>query len=268
MVGVPHGTFRDRMLRAALPTLEEFPHVDEWDEDEDLLRVLSEVGAPSLKHLYLYRLNPGLKALQMLVNTPEGFEQLQDLEFDFCGPDCEDTQDLLREFHRFSKLLTDSFWPHLQELSVSDIILGGERWQELIDALITRRGEVASLQKLMFWKVRLTDEDIDVLADAFTEGCFSHMKRLQLTDEDGVTDRGAARLAEVLHYAPLLETLRLFMTAIRGARCGALAFAVVTDCPAIKELWLPRQIEQQGRDIINGIISSANLEGPLTVKFR
>lgn len=86
--------------------------------------------------------------------------------------------------------------------------------------------------------VELTDLDIDVLADAFTEGCFSQLKKLSLTT-DYMTDSGAVRLAEVLQHSPLLEKLLLSYTKMRQEGCEALASAVVTGCPAMKKLVLP-----------------------------
>lgn len=102
--------FCSRILRAALPTLEELPQPSNgrymkmlhWAEDEDVMHDLTEIEAPCLKGLQLHHLN----VLQVITERPGAFGQLQSLEVSFGIPG-EDTQAILIEFRRLTHVLAE-----------------------------------------------------------------------------------------------------------------------------------------------------------------
>ena len=247
-----------RIFWFVLPTLEELPECEEWEDD--VLHEFVAIGAPRLKHLKLQQLN----VLVEISNKPEAFMQLQ--EFDLILHN-EGIVVPMSAMSSFSAALAQGAWPQLQRLSIKHATLEEEGWKILIGGLSKRRSANGCLQELIFLDVKLTDNDIAVLADAFAAGGFSSLKLMCLAYNNTVTDVGAACLAKVLHHAPLLETLKLNDTGIRSKGCGAVAFAVVSECPAMKKLVLPCEIGESAQNIIKGIVSAANGEATLTVSF-
>jgi hypothetical protein len=96
------------------------------------------------------------------------------------------------------------------------------------------------------------------LVDAFRAGAFSELKTLSLTNNWGICDDGATSLAAVLRFAPCLTNLDLKGTSIYGQGCGAIAYAIVSHCPALTRLVFP--IGTGGADVVKGIISAMNQE--------
>jgi hypothetical protein len=178
----------------------------------------------------------------------------------------EDVTNDVSTIRKFSSALTRGAWPHLQALDIACGNLEEESWRTLLGALINRCGVSGSLQELIFREVTLTDEQVGALADAIATGGLASLKTLSLSYTI-VTDLGATLLAKVLHHAPRLEILRLSSTGIGSEGCGALAFAAAVGCPAMKELVFPREIGDEGRTMVKGILSAANRGDSLAVSF-
>jgi hypothetical protein len=246
-----------RILRAVLPTLEELPELETWDFV--VAREFYAIGGPYLKALDVM-LEDDLYAL---ASKPEAFMRLQTLYLVVHNEDDHPTSE--PAIRSFSAALAQGAWPQLRCLSVQDGDLGEGR-QVLIGALIKRHGIRGGLEEFHF-SVELTDKDVDALAEAFSKGCFTQLKKLSLAHNRTVTDLGAARLAKVLQHAPLLESLELNSTGMRNEGCRAVAHAVASHCPAMKKLVFPREIGDEGLIKVQRTLRAANRGTTLTASY-
>ena len=183
-----HGTLalRERLMRIALPTLEDLPDLEGYPET--LPDILVEVGAPCLLDLNV----EDTQLLRAITTRPEavcGLEVLWIKEVDE-GPDIQ----------LLASVLAEGVWPKLHCLSFSDMNLGREKNQAILNGLAARDDTQARpLEILRFMDVNLTDEDVGDLANAIRQGKLAlELWLLDLSGSPRITDCGATLLAAAL----------------------------------------------------------------------
>lgn len=156
--------------------------------------------------------------------------------------------------------LAEGAWPKLQRLFFDRVKWGREGFQVVLNGLVTRlKTQAKPLQGLGFFDVGLTDEYVGDLANAMRqERLSSDMRKLILSDNDLITDRGALRLAAALGEgrAPLLSLLSFKGTEVTAAGIGAVVYAVLRGCLALSNLCVPYEIEESDMNVLRGIIAS------------
>jgi len=249
-------SLRERILRTTVPTLVEVPL---YKCPEPLVEVLVEVGAPCLRELYvsdtqvlrtIMRRPDALGELELLTTFPKGWR--------------------LPDMCILASALAQGAWPKLEYISFSDMEVGREGFQTLLQGLATRLTTQAKPLDALSVRGTLTDDDVDRLAEALRQGKLSPaLQHFSLGTDRQITGRWALRFAEVLKegHAPLLQCLVLGGTKVTGDGAGALVSAVLTGCPLLTELILRKEIEQAESNALQSMIRSAKRKPVLSIRY-
>jgi hypothetical protein len=248
---------QERILRVLLPSLEKLEDYYSREAQEVLTRVVAEVEAPHLREFSLR--NPLL--FREIANKPAFFGALRDL---YIGIDDFPLRSLsMADVNRLASALETGAWPHMDRISLGALALDGGL-QMIIEGLTKRRSAKPLLQ-LNIWR-GMNEAVVAALADGFEEGSFLQLQGLAIYDLDFY---GAVRLAEVLQEgcAPGLLKLNLSKSKIQAEGAGALVFAILTACPAMRTLILPANIKEEERGAINGNLLVGNRQDTLVVNY-
>ena len=191
-------------------------------------------------------------------------KRLRQLTFISCGFGVEGVRVL-------ADLLSRGVFPALEYLDL-------ERNPNISDVGVVAPAEAlmkstqTCLKTLGLENVEMGDEGISALASLASQGRLEHLKTLNISENEDLTEQGIITLARAIGVRglPMLETFDMVKLGNMTAReIGAIAHGVFKWCPQVKETHLTESdfASDDSSEVVDGMLEAAGLAGKLKVVY-